>query len=193
MRFRYVVGVFWGLLARTNAWLRPYGFVLYSTPASVRARWPSVLACVETAVAVATYWWIALRFDTQRHLWISVCVAPLLLLRSKASIARGVKWFTAYIDERLDPFENMTRGETLHTWRFWEIVGLSALASATLFYWFARFWLVDYEGWSLFWRSAIVGWLSLNVGFAAFATAAGGPAPAAAAAGTGAATGERMR
>ncbi len=76
------------LLAPIKAWLRRCGMVLYSTPASVRAGWPSVFAFVEVAVAVAGYWWFAIHFETQKHLWISVCVAPLSLLQSKKSVGQ---------------------------------------------------------------------------------------------------------
>src|SRR5262249_2377081 len=86
------------LACAMNARLRPIGFVLYSTRASVRARWPSVLAIVEIAAAVTLYWWVAIRFDTQQHLWVSVGAAWLLLLRSRQSVALGVKWFTGYIE-----------------------------------------------------------------------------------------------
>jgi hypothetical protein len=47
------------LLAPIKAWLRRRGIVLYLTPASVRAGWPSVFAFVEVAVAVVGYWWLA--------------------------------------------------------------------------------------------------------------------------------------
>jgi hypothetical protein len=153
-----------GLLARINGRLRPYGFVLYSTPASVRARWPSVLASIEIAVAVAAYWGIAFLIDSQAHLWISICIAPLVLLRSRQSIALGVKSFASDAEGN-GPFENMTIGEALRKWRFWAIVGLASLTSATISYWLARLWLAHYEGESLFLRSAIIGWLSLSVSF----------------------------
>jgi hypothetical protein len=154
-----------GLVATINSQLRPFGIVLYSTPASVRARWPSVLAFFEIAAAMAAYWWIAIRYDTQKHLWISICVAPLLLLRSKASIARGVRWITAYAEEG-DTLENLTVAETLRTWRFWAIV-TAALVGCTMFsHWLASQWLFGHDGWALFWRAAVLGWLALNVGMA---------------------------
>jgi hypothetical protein len=142
--------------------LRRHGFVLFSIEASVRALRHSVFAWAETAAAVAIYWWIALHFDTQRHLWISICVAPLLLLRSKDSIALGVRRFTAYA-ERNDPFENMTGAELPYMFRFWAIIGLSALASGSIFYWVARYWFIDYYRWPLFGPlSALIGWISLR-------------------------------
>jgi hypothetical protein len=69
-----------------------------STDASVQNGLPSLLAIFEVAIAVAIYWTIALSLNTFTHLWISVCAAPLLLLRSDKSIALGVAWFYAYLE-----------------------------------------------------------------------------------------------
>nr|VFJ61952.1 MAG: hypothetical protein BECKDK2373B_GA0170837_110520 [Candidatus Kentron sp. DK] len=66
-----------------------------STPDSVEKNEPTVLAIVETVLAVAAYWGIAWWFDTHVHLLISICVTPLLLLRSKESTEKGVRWFLA--------------------------------------------------------------------------------------------------
>src|SRR5882672_4302532 len=148
-----------GSMVRIDAALRSYGFVLYSTPPSVRARWPSILACLEVAIAVALYWWIALHFDTQKHLWVSICVAPLLLLRSEESTALGIKWFAAYI-ARNNTLRKMTAAEGVRAKSFWWVIGLSAVASTTISYSVACLWLVDQTGWPLFWRSAFLGWLS---------------------------------
>lgn len=68
-------------------------WVWHATLASRAAGKVSVLACAETAFAVALYWWIAIRYDTHWHLLTSVFIAPLLLLRSPESIAAGVRWF----------------------------------------------------------------------------------------------------
>lgn len=68
-------------------------WVWHATLASRAAGKFSVLACVETLLAVMLYWWIALRFDTHWHLVSSVFIAPLLLLRSPVAIAAGVRWF----------------------------------------------------------------------------------------------------
>lgn len=70
------------------------GWVWTSSLESRAAGQKSVLACVETLVGVAAYWWIALRFNTHWHLVSSVVIAPLLLLlRSPESIAAGLRWF----------------------------------------------------------------------------------------------------
>ena len=153
------------------AWLRQHGVVLYSNPASVRAGWFSVLACLEVVMAVTAYWWIAIHFDTQRHLWISVCVGPLLLLRSKKSVAAGVQKFVHYTED-YDPY---ARGRPRSQWDNWLLFGLSVVISATFSFWLARHWLADFDGWSLIWRGAILGWTISNIGLAvAAAKGAGG-------------------
>jgi hypothetical protein len=167
-----------GAVGRTDARLRAYGFVLYSRPTSVRARWGSVLACCEVAIAVAIYLEIAAYFHSHRHLWISVCVAPLLLLRSGQSIAFGVTSFKGHL-ERGGRWGRMRTGEALRTWKFWGLVGFAALAFAASSYVLALLWLSHHEGWPQFWLAAIVGWLSFNMGIAVMTAgcrpAIGGP------------------
>ncbi|MBR0950330.1 hypothetical protein [Bradyrhizobium canariense] len=81
-----------------TSWLDKRGAALYSTRRSVRSLKPSLLACIELSFAVGLYWWIAIHFDTQKHLWVSICIAPLLLLRSQESVALGVRLFRRYTE-----------------------------------------------------------------------------------------------
>ncbi len=67
-----------------------------SSGESVKKGEPTVLAIVETVLAVALYWWIAWYYDTHIHLLVSICVAPFLLLRSQKSTELGATWFLAY-------------------------------------------------------------------------------------------------
>ena len=69
-----------------------------STTDSVEKEIFSVLACAEVIAAIAVYWLVAILFHTQTHLWLSIAIAPLLLLRSDASVALGVKWFENFAD-----------------------------------------------------------------------------------------------
>jgi hypothetical protein len=78
-------------------------FVWWSTDKSVADSVPS--AALETVVAVGAYWAIAIYFETTTHLWVSICVAPLLLLRSDQSIAVGARWFIIS-DERRNSTTN---------------------------------------------------------------------------------------
>jgi hypothetical protein len=73
-------------------------FVWVSTLESVKADTFSVLAALEIIIAILLYWSAAIFFQTQAHLWVSIVVAPLLLLRSKASVALGIQWFEKFVD-----------------------------------------------------------------------------------------------
>ena len=53
----------------------------------------SVLAWVETLLAVALYWWMAINWGTHWPLLGSVFLAPLLLLRSPESVKLCMRWF----------------------------------------------------------------------------------------------------
>jgi len=67
-------------------------FVWLSTDKSVAEGIPSTLAAPEVVVAVAAYWAIAIYFETTTRLWVSICVASLLLLRCEQSVALGAWW-----------------------------------------------------------------------------------------------------
>ena len=62
-----------------------------SSRESVRQGEPSVLAIVETLVAMGLSLWIAVHFATVEHVVIGACVAPLLMLRTDESAALGVR------------------------------------------------------------------------------------------------------
>ncbi len=71
-------------------------FVWLSTESSIRGHVPSALAAFEVLIALIGWWSYAVYFQTFRHIWISICVAPLLLLRSNQSVACGAAWFFSY-------------------------------------------------------------------------------------------------
>ena len=83
--------------------LRRVRFVWRSTPASVHLAIPSALGAFEVIGSVVAWWAYAIYFDTFTHLWVSICVAPLLLLRSNNSISVGVNWFSGYMQTDIDP------------------------------------------------------------------------------------------
>ncbi len=68
-------------------------FVWKSDPISVRNGTVSVLAIIETVLAVALSLWVGYKFNYWTHLVISSSVAPLLLLRSEMSNNLGIKKF----------------------------------------------------------------------------------------------------
>jgi hypothetical protein len=75
----------------------PRRFVWHSDAESVAAGIPSILAIVESGAAAIAYVLIGYYLHTLDHLLISICIAPLLLLRSNQSVELGVKWFSLVI------------------------------------------------------------------------------------------------
>nr|VFK61805.1 MAG: hypothetical protein BECKTUN1418F_GA0071002_12722 [Candidatus Kentron sp. TUN]VFK70905.1 MAG: hypothetical protein BECKTUN1418E_GA0071001_12752 [Candidatus Kentron sp. TUN] len=147
-----------------------------STPNSVENNEPTALAIVETVLAVAAYWGIAWAFDTHLHLLVSICVAPLLLLRSPESTEEGVRWFAAYITNK----KKITRKDT--PWRFWGMILLAFFVGAACTYGLAQTLLVEQAGWALFARAFGMGLLAMMMGFMVTAALVGVLALAAAAA-----------
>jgi hypothetical protein len=81
------------------------------------------MAIIETVLAVAAYWGIAIYWETHLHLLISICVAPLLLLRSPQSTEAGARWFYDYMKNKT---EISLKKNPLF---FWAIVMFAATAS----------------------------------------------------------------
>jgi hypothetical protein len=117
-------------------------FVWHSTPPSIEARAFSILAAFETVLAVAFYWVAALTFQSSNYLYFypltGIIVAPLLLLRSDASVREGVKRAEAYVDGGVTDIS----GRPLSVWslRFFLAIttglaggGISALLFGYLF------------------------------------------------------------
>nr|VFK51334.1 MAG: hypothetical protein BECKTC1821F_GA0114240_100151 [Candidatus Kentron sp. TC] len=130
-----------------------------STPDSVENNEPTALALLETLLAVAAYWGVAWWFDTHLHLLASISLAPWLLLRSKESTERGVRWFVAYWEDKTE----ITPKDT--PWRFWGIVLSSALITGVSTYWLADTFLLGHTGWALFARSLGLGMLAWMIAF----------------------------
>jgi hypothetical protein len=150
-------------------------FVWWSTDKSVADGVPSVLAGLEVVVAVGAYWAIAIYFDTTTHLWVSICVAPLLLLRSEQSVTCGARWFTSYLRRAEELEDELGDGLNIRTLalsvEFWGGMATGLIASALVSYLLTREWLVGYESWSLYWRSGVVGYVAIvAAGVAAVAT-----------------------
>lgn len=80
--------------------------------------------------------------------------APILLLRSKESIAFGVELLRSYW--KFNQREILRRDKII-------IFLAATLIAGIASYWLAMYWLVDYVGWSLFWRSAVLGTFAVAV------------------------------
>jgi hypothetical protein len=129
-------------------------FVWCSTKNSVRDGIPSALAALEVFVAVAAYWALAIYFDTYTHIWVSICVAPLLLLRSEPSIALGVSWFSSYMYQP-EKAALVQRGIAL-------FIGL--IVAILVSHFLALHWLAGHDGSAAFWRGTAVGFLACQFG-----------------------------
>ena len=71
-------------------------WVWFSTHETIENEILSVTAVLETVIAVPLYWWIALKVGIVWPLAISVAIAPLVLLRSDASVQRGIRWMQTF-------------------------------------------------------------------------------------------------
>ena len=138
-----------------------------STEASVARGAISVLACAEVAAGIWLYWWfIPWWLETNLHLLISVLVAPLLLLRSPASVAAALAAFQR-------PAVKRGKYDSLYSKLGTVSIILAAGLSAVVSWGLAETWLSGHDGWSLFWRAGIISWISLQIGFAGGGALAG--------------------
>jgi hypothetical protein len=128
-------------------------FVWRSTKESVLIGIPSALAVAEIIAAISAYWFVAIFFGTFAQLWISISVAPLLLLRSEASIELGRKWFEAYVARDKDyPASELFNWKGIWIFALFEIVIAVGIITAMNHYW-----IIQYSNWSAIWRASIVG------------------------------------
>ncbi len=135
-------------------------WVWVSTEESVERGAISVLACAEVAAGIGLYWWlIPWWLETNLHLLISVLVAPLLLLRSPASVDAALAAFERF-------YNSKDEGLSLRSKRGAVAMLLAAGLSAVVAWGLAETWLGGHDGWSLFWRAGIVGWIGVQIGIA---------------------------
>ncbi len=76
----------------------------------------------------------------------------IILLRSEAFVALGLKMLKSYADRDEDD---------VYTLEKIMITVLSVIVSFMLTYWFVYPEWLDYQGWALFWRSALIGVVTL--------------------------------
>jgi hypothetical protein len=143
---------------------RPPLFVWTSTDDSIRLGVPSVLAAFEVIAAIVIYGAIAIYFGIFYHLWVSICMAPLLLLRSEQSTKLGLLWFAAYVNKDLDADEKLD----LKTFFQSKLTRISLLCvlltSALIGHVVALHWLGERQGWTVFLHSTATGILIILVG-----------------------------
>jgi hypothetical protein len=135
-------------------------FVWRSTDASVESGVLSLLACVEVAIAIALYWSVAVWLDTQAHLWFSILVAPLLLLRSPQSTELGVRWFEHYVHHGF--------GRETHSYSYaLAIASIASVATVVLStFLLSRHWVPNQSLPMAVSLSLIIGYISAQAGVA---------------------------
>ena len=71
---------------------------LVSNKESVARGEVSILAIVETLLAIALVFYLSAHFNTLRWLAVAMCVSPLLLLRTEESTRLAIEWYEAMTD-----------------------------------------------------------------------------------------------
>ena len=137
-------------------------FVKWSSPDSIAEGKISALAIVEVILSVGAYWWIAITFNTHLHILFSIVAAPLVLLRSKASVEAAKVMWTNVFDSEID----------LNTLWGIAILTTSALAAGIAIYFVAKVWTIEQHGSSPLWQSAVLGILASNFTLAGAVVAA---------------------
>ncbi|ATX64604.1 hypothetical protein [Roseinatronobacter bogoriensis] len=144
-------------LAKTWVWR--------STEDSRAAGLVSVLAVAETLACVALYWVLFLWFGVTWHHWLILIATPLVLLRSERSIAKGVEWFNAYIDQSDEKKPSLIKTVM--------ILGLATGMAGGVVWVLATNWVGDESNWAFFWKVMLIGWLSIMGGLAIAGALAG--------------------
>lgn len=131
--------------------------VLCSTPESIAAGKLSVLAVIEVILSVAAYWWIAIRYETHIHLWIGILAAPLVLLRSDASVEKA-KTLWERFSSSADVSPNSVLANIF-------AIALLVLAMTAMHLYATKSLLIDLGGWPLFRRSVFYNLASWIIAF----------------------------
>jgi hypothetical protein len=156
---------------------------LASNDESVARGQANFWAILETLLAIAGFWWVALEYETFFLLYTSLFVAPLLFLRSEESVRRGVEWFDNGIFAAKLPqqFEarNVTEERMARRWQ-WIGAAIGLCIAAAVGHLAANAFLVGHEGWLGFWRGSIFAYALLTLVqtgmFAAIFARTGAPA-----------------
>jgi hypothetical protein len=151
-------------------------FVWISTPDTVESNTVSFLACVETLAAFGLYAYIAMNFHYLPFWWMSIIVAPLLLLRSEQSMNLAARWMNKYWNDS-DDFPREI-GSLAQLRIFWFLSILSIFVTFVASYVLAKYWATNYSGFALYWRAAIIGAAAtLSTSSAAIAVVGPGTGP----------------
>jgi TIR domain len=131
--------------APENATLRGSFWSPFSNEETVDRGEVRFWAIVETLVAVAVFWWVAIRYESFLLLTTSLFIAPLLLLRSHESTELGVRWFNDGMFPPRWPDDDVVSTEAVQRWvQRWLIISGALGIAATLG---LGFYVVGPKGW----------------------------------------------
>ncbi|MEM1360281.1 MAG: hypothetical protein AAGF94_01015 [Pseudomonadota bacterium] len=139
------------------------GWVWYSTRESIEGRKISVLACVETVLAVTASLWLAGSTGFYWQIILSLIIAPLVLFQSAQSIAAAYRWFSAYMSD--DP-DRSPRAVSIS-------VALAALVAFAVAYFAATSWLQNASWWAAFGIGVAISLIALGSAIAVVVTVTG--------------------
>ncbi len=127
------------------------GWAWHCTDASMVAGQVSVVAVAEVFASVTLYWWISGHFGWPLFSMVGLVAAPMLLLRSRASVELGVEMLSNWYAREPKKFTDRQKS----------ILAFASMAVsfATIFLItssLARAWLPGHDGWALFWRAGIL-------------------------------------
>jgi hypothetical protein len=86
---------------------------LVSNKESVARGEVSILAIVETLLAIALVFYLSAHFNTLRWLAVAMCVAPLLLLRTDESVQLGIRWLDRWDGWLFDTIGTCATGRSI--------------------------------------------------------------------------------
>ncbi|MDD2775272.1 MAG: hypothetical protein PHU06_04885 [Gallionella sp.] len=115
---------------------------------SIAAGKISALAILETFAAVGVWWWLAMHFNWSVLSFVALFAAPMLLLRSEASIQEGV--------DRLGRYWNRDENSVSKTKRILIAIFIF-LITGGLIYWLASHRWTTHTSWGLLWPAAMFG------------------------------------
>lgn len=133
----------------------PRRWVWHSTENSIAAGQISILAIVETLLAMLAYIGFAFYLNAQWWLLITAVVAPILLLRSPQSEVLGVCWLQSYWGQHDRKWSDLSIFEKSLC------AGIPFLVVTVMISWLASLWLPGSNDWDLFWRTFLLGVFAL--------------------------------
>lgn len=98
---------------------------IHSTASSIKNNEFSILAFLESVIAMSASIWFAWHFQTNIHLFLAAFIAPFLLLRTKRSTEKGLHYFEIFS-------ENSLKIEYFRLWATFSVIFISVSLYLTI-------------------------------------------------------------